>query len=323
VRRPKRDVSFALAESGETLRAQFAELWAFGLRNAVSCVFPLFVFGMLALTKRAGDALPIPRYDALFLACLGFQALMVALRLETRDELKVICVFHALGLGLELFKVHVGSWSYPDPALFSVGGVPLFSGFMYASVASYMIQAWRRLDLELVGWPRRSTVVPLGAAIYVNFFTHHALPDLRWILAAVVVLVTWRTEIRYRALPGRVRSMRAPVAFLCIGLFVWFAENIATFLGAWVYPHQEAAWSPVHLMKLSSWALLVIVTFLIVAELRRLKDGRVDRYTPCSSRSKRVPSRFHPNTSACTRCCSSSPPYTRKEPTSAPFASDS
>jgi uncharacterized membrane protein YoaT (DUF817 family) len=228
---------------------------------------------MLAITKTAGG-LPIARYDLLFLSCVAFQALMVATRLETRDELKVICVFHALGLGLELFKVHVGSWSYPDPAAFSVGGVPLFSGFMYASVASYMIQAWRRFDLALVGWPRRRVVVPIGAAIYANFFAHHVLPDLRWALAAIVVAATWRTEVRFQAIRGRVRSMRAPVAFLCIGLFVWFAENIATFFGAWVYPHQKGEWSPVHLMKLSSWALLVIVTFLIVAELRRLKDRK-------------------------------------------------
>jgi uncharacterized membrane protein YoaT (DUF817 family) len=268
------------AASGATPRSFWhdglAELWAFGRKNAMSCVFPAFVFGMLAVTKHVGP-LPLARYDLLFLACVAFQALMVALRLETLDELKVICAFHGLGLGLELFKVHVGSWSYPDPALLSAGGVPLFSGFMYASVASYMIQAWRRLDLELVGWPRARVVVPLGAAIYANFFTHHVLPDLRWALAVAVVAVTCRTKIRFQAIRGRVRTMRAPAAFFCIGLFVWFAENIATFLGAWVYPHQRGGWSPVHLMKLSSWALLVIVTFLIVAELRRLKDYSAKR----------------------------------------------
>jgi uncharacterized membrane protein YoaT (DUF817 family) len=271
-----RPAADAVPAPRQTLRDAFAELFAFGLKNAVSCVFPVFVFGMLAITKHAG-ALPMARYDLLFVSCVAFQALMVAVRLETLDELKVICVFHGLGLGLELFKVHVGSWSYPDPALFSAGGVPFFSGFMYASVASYMIQAWRRFDLELVGWPRARVVVPLGAAIYANFFTHHLIPDLRWALTAVVIVATWRTEIRYQAIRGRVRSMRAPVAFFCIGLFVWFAENIATFLGAWVYPHQSRGWSPVHLMKLSSWGLLVIITFLIVAELRRLKDRRPTR----------------------------------------------
>jgi uncharacterized membrane protein YoaT (DUF817 family) len=255
------------------LREGLAELWAFGVKNALSCAFPLFVFGMLAITKHL-EPLPLPRYDLLFVSCLAFQVLMVAVRLETLDELKVICVFHGLGLGLELFKVHVGSWSYPDPARFSVAGVPFFSGFMYASVASYMIQAWRRFDLELAGWPRARFVVPLGAAIYANFFTNHFVPDARWALIAAVLAAAWRTDVRFQAIRGRVRSMRAPVAFLCIGLFVWFAEQIATFLGAWVYPHQTGGWSPVPLAKLSSWALLVIVTFLIVAELKRVKTTR-------------------------------------------------
>lgn len=115
------------------------ELLHFGLKNARACLFPAFILGMLALTRAV--ELPLARYDFLLLACLAMQALMLATGLETRDELKVITLFHLLGLGLELFKVHVGSWSYPEAALAKVGGVPLYSGFMYASVASYMIQA--------------------------------------------------------------------------------------------------------------------------------------------------------------------------------------
>ena len=117
------------------------ELLRSGLANARACVFPAFILAMLATTHVL--PLPIARYDALLIACLGMQALMLATGLETRDELKVITLFHLLGLGLETFKVHVGSWSYPEDAVVKVGGVPLYSGFMYASVASYMIQAWR------------------------------------------------------------------------------------------------------------------------------------------------------------------------------------
>jgi uncharacterized membrane protein YoaT (DUF817 family) len=50
-----------------------------------------------------------------------------------------------------------------------VFGVPLYSGFMYASVASYLCQAWRRIKVELVNWPPFIIVVPLAAAIYLNF----------------------------------------------------------------------------------------------------------------------------------------------------------
>jgi uncharacterized membrane protein YoaT (DUF817 family) len=62
--------------------------------------------------------------------------MMVYLKLETIDELKVICLFHIIGLILELYKVHMGSWSYPEEGWSKIQGVPLYSGFMYASVAS-------------------------------------------------------------------------------------------------------------------------------------------------------------------------------------------
>ncbi len=80
---------------------------------------------------------------------------MVWTGLETRDELKAISLFHLLGIGLELFKTSksIGSWSYPDFAYTKLWGVPLFSGFMYASVGSYIIQAWRLFDLKIIHHP--------------------------------------------------------------------------------------------------------------------------------------------------------------------------
>lgn len=41
---------------------------------------------------------------------------MIAFKLESLDEVKVIGVFHLIGLALELYKVHMGSWSYPEEA---------------------------------------------------------------------------------------------------------------------------------------------------------------------------------------------------------------
>lgn len=61
---------------------------------------------------------------------------MYALEIETRDEVLVIGVFHLLGLVMELFKIHIGSWSYPEFANSKLLGAPRYSGFMYASVAS-------------------------------------------------------------------------------------------------------------------------------------------------------------------------------------------
>jgi uncharacterized membrane protein YoaT (DUF817 family) len=48
---------------------------------------------------------------------------------------------------------------------------------------------------------------------------------------------------------------------------------MATFLGAWVYPNQRTGWSAVDASKISSWSLLVIVTFIIVADLKHVREG--------------------------------------------------
>jgi uncharacterized membrane protein YoaT (DUF817 family) len=247
------------------------ELIAFGYHNAAACLFPAFIFALLALSQ----ALPLPlaRYDFLLLGCLVAQLAMIGAGLESADEVRVILVFHALGLTLELFKTHVGSWSYPEPALTKLFGVPLYSGFMYASVASFMVQAWRRFDLALERWPRPQLVVALGTAIYLNFFSHHWLPDLRWPLLLAVVVLFARSRVAFTPWRRRLR-LPLPLCFVLIGLFVYFAENIATFLGAWVYPHQQDGWHWVGLGKLSSWSLLVIVSFLIVAQLKRVKARR-------------------------------------------------
>jgi len=57
--------------------------------------------------------------------------------------------------------------------------VPLYSGFMYAAIASYMMQAWRHLHLRLTGFPPLAVAVTLCALIYANFFSNHFIPDLR------------------------------------------------------------------------------------------------------------------------------------------------
>lgn len=263
-----------------------AQLVRFGWQEALSCVFPVAIFAALAVTDRVPLPL-LPRYDWLLAICLGMQWWMVRSGLETRDELKVISVFHLIGLALELFKVHHGSWSYPDEGYSKVFGVPLYSGFMYASVASYLCQAWRRLDVGLVRWPRFALVVPLASAIYLNFFWHHYWRDVRWWLMALVLVVFWRAWVTF--VVGGIRyRMPVVLAFALVGFFIWVAENIATYFGAWQYPDQAEAWRIVHVAKVSSWLLLVIVSFLIVATLKIVKDRRAGRPpgTPASEAAR-------------------------------------
>jgi len=245
------------------------ELLVFGIKNALSCLFPVFIFAMLLVTKQYADVLPLPRYDVLLLLCLGMQVVMYWTGLETRDELKVICLFHLLGLGMEIFKVHHGSWSYPSFAYTKVLGVPLFSGFMYASVASYMTQSWRYFRTELHQWPPRILTAILGIAIYLNFFTNEYVPDIRWILIPALFILFIRTRVSFS--PIRRRSMPVALSFLFICFFIWIAENIATSLGAWQYAHQADVWKVVHVGIIGSWFLLVIVSFILVAELKRTK----------------------------------------------------
>jgi uncharacterized membrane protein YoaT (DUF817 family) len=44
---------------------------------------------------------------------------------------------------MEIFKVHMGSWAYPEAPPFKVFDVPLFPGFMYASGGSFIARAIR------------------------------------------------------------------------------------------------------------------------------------------------------------------------------------
>lgn len=247
----------------------------FGYHQAMSCIFPVAIFSTLVLTG-AADVPFIHRYDLILLILLTVQYLMYRSGLETLDEIKVICVFHVIGLVLEIYKIRMGSWAYPDPGYTKLLGVPLYSGFMYASVASFMCQIWRRLKMELTGWPGLASAGLLGGAIYLNFFTHHFIPDFRWWLTALVLIVFRKTWIIYRV-QDKTYRMPLTLAFVIVGFFIWLAENIATFFNAWKYPDQHDTWQLVGFGKISSWFLLVIISVIIVAQLKHVKAGRLPK----------------------------------------------
>ena len=219
----------------------------------------IYLFACLGVTSVVTIA-GLARYDALLLLCIVAQYAMWRIGWESTDELKVIGVFHVLGLALEIFKIHHGCWSYPAAGWTKVAGVPLYSGFMYASVASYFCQAWRRLSIRLTGYPSLRVSAPIAAAIYLNFFLEHYVPDVRRLLIPLVFVVFARTQVRYRVL-GAPYQMPLPLALMGIGFFVWIAENIGTLFGAWRYPNQIHSWGLVDPAKATSWFLLVVVTF--------------------------------------------------------------
>lgn len=248
------------------------EFFYFGVKEARACLFVALFFAAVFSVPRSG-LLGIPRYDGLLLIAVAIQAWMVWAKLETWDELKAICLFHVIGFVLEVFKTSAGirSWAYPDFAYTKVLGVPLFSGFMYAAVGSYVIQAWRLLDVRIRHHPPYWMAGINALLIYANFFTHHYIGDYRWYIAAGTLGLYARATVVFRPL-DRDRRMPLLLAFVLIGFFIWLAENISTFFGVWRYPNQMGAWAVVHLSKWSSWSLLVIMTFTIVANLKHIKE---------------------------------------------------
>jgi uncharacterized membrane protein YoaT (DUF817 family) len=254
---------------GRSVAAALCELLLFGFKELGACVFAGSFLLLLALSNHI--AVPgVARYDVVFLGAIAIQLVLITLRLETWREVAVLSLFHALGMGLELFKTApgVGSWSYPEPSLFHLGSVPLYSGFMYAAVASYLMQAWRILHVRVTRFPSAWIAGGLAAAIYGNFFANHYILDLRWPLAALVLAAFWRTRVHFTVRRAE-RRMPLALSFALIGFFIWVAENIATYFGAWAYPHQLHQWAIVGPNKISSWTLLVIISFIIVAVLKQ------------------------------------------------------
>ena len=241
------------------------EFVRFGLKQGWACLFGGAMLGLIVATHLAYPAhAPLARYDFLFLAALVLQVAMLATGLETLEEAKVICAFHVIGTIMELEKTHVGSWTYPEASVFHIGGVPLFTGFMYASVGSYLARVWRLFDFRFARHPSVGATLALSAAIYANFLADHYGIDMRVGLIAVTLALFARTTIYFKVWRTH-RSMPLVVGFLLVALFIWFAENIGTATGTWLYPRQMAHWSPVPLSKLTSWFLLMIVSYALVA----------------------------------------------------------
>jgi len=246
-----------------SLPAPLAEFVLFGLKQGWACLFGGLMLGGLILSDMLWRAdWPLARYDALLIYAVGLQALFLLFRLETWAEARVILLFHLTGTAMEIFKVSAGSWSYPEPALIKLWGVPLFSGFMYAAVGSYIARVIRIFDMRFAPYPPLGWTWALAAAIYVNFFAHHVLPDIRVALMIGTVVLFGRTRVWFTVIRRR-RWMPLPVAAGLASLFLWIAENIGTATGTWLYAGQERIdW--VSLSKMGSWYLLLYVSFATV-----------------------------------------------------------
>ena len=266
--------------AGGVWKARLTEFVVFGLKQAWACVFGALLLAVIIAVRLwypSGAALA--SNDFLTLSAVAIQVLMVVFRLETLRELRVIVLFHVVGTVMELFKTDVGSWAYEADGVLRIGAVPLFSGFMYAAVGSYMVRVFRLFDLRFDRYPRRWITALVAAGIYVNFFSHHFILDFRWVLLAAVVLVYGRCVMHFRVFRKRFR-MPILLAFLLVALFIWFAENIGTWSRAWLYPNQLEGWQAVSIDKLLAWFLLMIISVVLVAWVYKPEPPEGSRGSP-------------------------------------------
>lgn len=250
--------------------SQFAfEFISFGIKQAWACLFGALMLGLLIGTYLwYPDGVVLARYDFITLAALFIQIMLLAMRLETLEEAKIILIFHIVGTIMEIFKTQMGSWAYPEASMLRIMGVPLFSGFMYACVGSYIARVWRIFDFRFDRFPALKWQALLAVLVYINFFAHHYLPDIRWALFAGSALLYGRVMIWYKP-DEKHRPMPLILGISLVAMFIWFAENIGTFTKAWAYPGQDAGWHMVSVAKLGSWYLLMLISFVLVAWVHR------------------------------------------------------
>ncbi|MFT4187380.1 MAG: DUF817 domain-containing protein [Aeromicrobium sp.] len=245
-------------------RSWLVEFLVFGVKQAWACVFGGVMLALIVVTAWVyPDDAALHRNDALVVGAVVIQILMVAFRLESGRELWVIVLFHVVGTVMELFKTSAGSWGYEAGGALHLGAVPLYSGFMYAAVGSYMVRMHRLFDLRFDRYPPVWATCLVAVGVYVNFYTHHYIVDLRYVLFGVIALLWLRTVMHFRV-HRFVLRMPLLLAFFLVAFFIWIAENIATAGGAWVYPDQVDGWSMVSPMKLGAWFLLMIVSVVLV-----------------------------------------------------------
>lgn len=258
--------------AGDWARARLpgglAEFVMFLLKQGWAALFGiLFCIAILGSKAIWQPDWALSRYDGLFLFAILTQAFMLIFRLETWEEAKVILLFHVTGTAMELFKTSVGSWTYPEHSVFFLGNVPLFSGFMYAAIGSYIARVIRIFEMRFAPYPPFWLSVVFGVAAYVNFFSHHFVPDIRLALFIGSVLIFGRTRVWF-FIGRRARWMPMPLAAFLCAYVVWVAEDIGTMTGTWIYAGQSPL-EMVSFSKMGSWYLLLFVAFVTVTLISR------------------------------------------------------
>lgn len=252
------------------------EFFVFGIKQAYASLFGGALLFVMILTSFWYPINFIHRYDFIFLFAIFFQIFLVLFKLETPKEFLMIFIFHIVATIMEVFKTspNIGSWNYPEDYVFGIATVPLFTGFMYSAVGSYIARIWRIFEFKFSNYPKQSLSIFLVVLVYMNFFTHHFIFDMRWILLVFAFTLFYRTKIYFKVI-NKYRNMPIILGWFLVAFFIWIAENIATYANIWIYPNQVSSWNMVSLAKISSWFLLMLLSFVMVSTINFQKSRRI------------------------------------------------
>lgn len=248
----------------------FSLVYTIAQRLISAAFFGILLLIIFAVTSAMGDHayLGFYRYDYLFFCAVFIQILMLYLKLESLNEVKVIALFHVMAMCMELVLTapHIGSWQYPEPAVLKLQTVPLFAGFMYSAVGSFFVRVIRLFEVSFIQLPYLFYMSAVAILAFINFMSKFFIVDIRSILFMWSAFIFLRTKVLFCV---QQKNMQLPILpiFVFFAFLIWIAENISTFYDIWVYPNQADGWRLVWLGKIGSWYLLLLLSFVSVLVL--------------------------------------------------------
>ena len=251
-------------------------LFDFSFKAAFAALFGILLLIAFALTAPMGsqDYAGFFRYDYLLFYALVIQACLLYLKLESWAEAKVIALFHLMAMVMEIFLTHpqIGSWQYPQPAIFKIMTVPLFAGFMYSAVGSFFARSLRLYQVWFEKLPSFANMMGLATLSYINFMSKFFIFDYRNLLFLWSAIIFWKTKIHFEVQHYQLRLPMLPI-LIVLAFIIWIAENISTFYKIWLYPSQVDAWHMVGWGKLGSWYLLLLLSLVLVLKILGNRDA--------------------------------------------------
>ncbi len=237
------------------------------IKNIRASFFGLFLLFIIIISKKI-NWVYISRYDFIFISAILFQLFLILSKKENKKEFFVIIIFHILATLMELFKTSksISSWNYPEinNSYFVLLTVPLFAGFFYSAVGSYISRLFKLFKLDFLNFPKYFHLWFLSILIYLNFFSHHFIFDFRYFLFIYSTILFWKTKIIFK-IQKKKYSTNFLIPFFSLSIFIWLAENISTFNQIWLYPNQIEKWQWVSFSKIGSWYLLLILSFTLIS----------------------------------------------------------